>query len=397
LHDQGKWRSILARLKEHHKNLATMDRSSSQCTKCAVCEERMEAMKRENDGLLHRVETSSIEKEGLLETPRQVEHKVARLEWERDAALREKDAIREERNRLQDQNCEFKAELATMRERCDNAKKELEQCRQEAIRCRGEKDDQISNLQDLISKLLPSRGAGASNGQPADPSIFHAGVGLAQFGCSASAPSESRVSESASWIKVASAASTDEKASIVSVCTSPSGEVLAQKLEKGSEVLAADGKTFIRVAEKPRQHPSQRIVDLSAGSAHLRVTRDHRIPMKETPDGSRLEAKAIELKPGNYVFVNEKVTKLDSIRELSQEVGVVKLVFSPDLPVGVFAKPIDSHGSKKRLHRGGKKKVQCPSLPAAGIESEDLDEVAEEISGFAQGGPSAAAASDSEA
>ena len=48
---------------------------------------------------------------------------------------------------------------------------------------------------------------------------------------------------------------------------------------KGTEILAADASTVLKVASDPEPHTARGTVILGAQEAQLQVTRDHRIPL----------------------------------------------------------------------------------------------------------------------
>eukprot|EP00913_Durusdinium_trenchii_P014235 g13358.t1 len=88
----------------------------------------------------------------------------------------------------------------------------------------------------------------------------------------------------------------------------PTGSLSGPELSKGTEILAADGSTVLKVASDPEPHTARGTVILEAQEAQLRVTRDHRIPLAS---GHLVPAE--QLKVGDEVVVDGVPTQLTSV------------------------------------------------------------------------------------
>ena len=124
-------------------------------------------------------------------------------------------------------------------------------------------------------------------------------------------------------------------------------------LQKGSQVLAGDGKTVLEVVEISKEARATEVVDLQAGSATLRVTPDHpvQIPDERGEPGRHVYMPAGKLKAGDFVMLDSgEPVALTSAEAQAMECKVLKIVFKPDLPVAVFSSPscILSKGHKKK-------------------------------------------------
>ncbi|CAE7542102.1 unnamed protein product [Symbiodinium sp. CCMP2592] len=124
-------------------------------------------------------------------------------------------------------------------------------------------------------------------------------------------------------------------------------------LQKGSQVLAGDGKTVLEVVEISKEGQATEVVDLQAGLATLRVTLDHpvQIPDESGEPGRHVYMPAGKLKPGDFVMLDSgEPVALTSAETQPAECKVLKIVFKPDLPVAVFSSPscILSKGHKKK-------------------------------------------------
>ena len=129
-------------------------------------------------------------------------------------------------------------------------------------------------------------------------------------------------------------------------------------LQKGSQVVAGDGKTVCEVVEIKEARATE-VVDLRVGTDTLRVTPDHRVQVPDVSGqvGRRFYREAGELKPGDLVMIapGEPVA-LTGAETHPMECKVLKIVFQPDLPVPVFSGPtcILSKGHEKKS-RGGRR------------------------------------------
>ncbi|CAE6939425.1 gss, partial [Symbiodinium sp. CCMP2456] len=124
-------------------------------------------------------------------------------------------------------------------------------------------------------------------------------------------------------------------------------------LQKGSQVLAGDGKTVLEVVEISKEGQATEVVDLQAGAATLRVTPDHpvQVPDEGGEAGRHLYMPAGKLKAGDFVMLDSgEPVALTSAETQPAECKVLKIVFKPDLPVAVFSSPscILSKGHKKK-------------------------------------------------
>ena len=124
-------------------------------------------------------------------------------------------------------------------------------------------------------------------------------------------------------------------------------------LQKGSQVLAGDGKTVLEVVEISKEGQATEVVDLQAGAATLRVTPDHpvQIPDESGEPGRHVYMPAGKLKAGDFVMLDGgEPVALTSVEPQAMECKVLKIVFKPDLPVAVFSSPscILSKGHKKK-------------------------------------------------
>ncbi|CAE7541712.1 unnamed protein product [Symbiodinium sp. CCMP2592] len=128
-------------------------------------------------------------------------------------------------------------------------------------------------------------------------------------------------------------------------------------LQKGSQVLAGDGKTVLEVVEFSKEGQATEVVDLQAGAATLRVTPDHpvQVPNEGGNAGRPLYVPAGKLKAGDFVMNDSgEPVALTTAETLPVECKVLKIVFKPDLPVAVFSSPscILSKGHKKKTQPG---------------------------------------------
>ena len=129
-------------------------------------------------------------------------------------------------------------------------------------------------------------------------------------------------------------------------------------LQKGSQVLAGDGKTVLEVVDISKEAQTTKVVVLQAGGATLRVTPDHpvQVPNEGGNAGRPLCMPAGKLKVGELVMLDSgEAVALTSAETLAMECNVLKIVFKPDLPVAVFSSPscILSKGHQKLQTRRG--------------------------------------------
>eukprot|EP00930_Biecheleria_cincta_P028334 TRINITY_DN19773_c0_g1_i2.p1 TRINITY_DN19773_c0_g1~~TRINITY_DN19773_c0_g1_i2.p1 ORF type:complete len:466 (-),score=81.84 TRINITY_DN19773_c0_g1_i2:323-1720(-) len=375
----------------HERLSAECGRGAMGLARIAELERQLDAIQKEKEALM--CNNAQLQKMLQVNVGPETQHDVdfvlhvSRLldamKRERACLGIERDSLMKASDKLLNDKFELQCQLATISERCKHACSANEDLRAETIRLRGEKDDLISRI--LLSSRIEASSAMVT---PQAAKVFceHRSAGRCELD----------MSDNESWMKVPSQESCSDKASsisrysLISVCSSEefcfkSDAVFkivtnegiqlafASKLKKGNLVLAADGKTHMKIAGEPQPHKTNRIVQLCAGTASLQVTRDHRVPILDSIRNEPREAKAIELQRGNVLFVDGLPQKLWHIEEhvLEHEVEVVKIVFTPDLPVGVFTVPatIQSHGSKKKTtRRGGMTKGHRQESPEGALQ-----------------------------
>ena len=140
--------------------------------------------------------------------------------------------------------------------------------------------------------------------------------------------------------------------------------VLVQNLSQGDQVVAANG-TVIEVLRPPEQHRVHAVIELQAGPSCLIVTPDHRIVI---PGNKTVQAKDLEV--GCDVLLDQTRARLTSLEWRLGSTMVLKISFSPDLPVAGFLRPpaILSKGTREKpvVRRGTRKpgKVEDnPTIP----------------------------------
>ena len=155
-------------------------------------------------------------------------------------------------------------------------------------------------------------------------------------------------------------------------------------LKKGSQVVAGDDATILKVAANPELCRATEVVDLQAGAATLRVTPDHLVQVP-VPDATGKSGKIAEnrdygylpagdLKVGDHVMLDSgEPVVLASVDRRPADCEVLKIVFEPDLPVAVFSSPpcILSKGHKRKPStRRGKDKNRGRSQGSQGAADE---------------------------
>lgn len=129
-----------------------------------------------------------------------------------------------------------------------------------------------------------------------------------------------------------------------------------QSLFQGAQVLSANG-TAIEVLRPPQQHQVEAIIRLQAGPSCLVVSPDHRILI---PGNKTVQAR--DLEEGGEVIVDGTPAKLTSVKWLLEPTIVLKISFTPDLPVAgcLLPPPMWSKGSRQKavVRRGLKKPGQ---------------------------------------
>lgn len=140
--------------------------------------------------------------------------------------------------------------------------------------------------------------------------------------------------------------------------------VLVQNLSQGDQVVAANG-TVTEVLRPPEQHRVHAVIELQAGPSCLIVTPDHRIVI---PGNKTVQAKDLEV--GCDVLLDQTRARLTSLEWRPGPTMVLKISFSPDLPVAGFLRPpaILSKGTREKpvVRRGTRKpgKVEDnPTIP----------------------------------
>ena len=119
--------------------------------------------------------------------------------------------------------------------------------------------------------------------------------------------------------------------------------VQGKHLMFGNLVLAGDGKTPLKVLFAQVSRKATQVIHLQAGAATLQVTPDHlvQVPGVNGELDSDRFLKAGSLKKGDKVVLDcGKVVELASVDPYEDaHCEVLKIVFSPDLPVATFSKP----------------------------------------------------------
>lgn len=132
--------------------------------------------------------------------------------------------------------------------------------------------------------------------------------------------------------------------------------IAVQSLFQGAQVLSANG-TAIEVPRPPEQHQVEAIIRLQAGPSCLVVSPDHRILI---PGNKTVQAR--DLEEGGEVIVDGTPAKLTSVKWLLEPTIVLKISFTPDLPVAgcLLPPPMWSKGSRQKavVRRGLKKPGQ---------------------------------------
>ena len=166
-----------------------------------------------------------------------------------------------------------------------------------------------------------------------------------------------------------------------------SSVVAGRDLQKGSQVVAADGESIMDVVEISKEHRKTELVSLEAGDASLQVTHDHlvQVPDANGELGKMLYQKAGALKVGDLVVLDSgEPVALTNVHAEPAECEVLRVVFDPDLPVAAFACPpcilTKGHKSRPPVRRGGV--FQGPgggiggSIPGGGRRSPQVDTAA---------------------
>lgn len=123
-------------------------------------------------------------------------------------------------------------------------------------------------------------------------------------------------------------------------------------------------------------HERNELIELRTEDAVLNVTSDHRTSVLRLVDSVQDEMPAGDLTPGDLVFENNVAKPLLSVskKHFVSSVKVLKIVFSPDVPVGAFSCPshIVSQGSKRKpLRRGGRRR---PFRGVNNLQRDDADQ-----------------------
>lgn len=128
----------------------------------------------------------------------------------------------------------------------------------------------------------------------------------------------------------------------------------AKTLSQGTQVVAADG-TVIEVLRPPEQHEVEAVIQLQAGPSCLVVSPNHRIV---TPEKT-IQARDLEV--GCDLLLDQTRAKLTSLDWRLEPTIVLKISFTPDLPVAGYLFPpgILSKGSRQKpVARRGMRKPQ---------------------------------------
>ena len=139
--------------------------------------------------------------------------------------------------------------------------------------------------------------------------------------------------------------------------------MMGKDLTMGSQVVAGDDETLLKVAKTPEVCQATEVVLLKAGAASLQVTQDHLVQVPQVDYGKEGESglryvPAGSLEEGDLVMLDSgEPMALTNVERKAVDCEVLKIVFEPDLPVAVFSCPpcILSKGYKKKppVRRGG--------------------------------------------
>ena len=157
--------------------------------------------------------------------------------------------------------------------------------------------------------------------------------------------------------------------------------IMGRDLKNGSQVVAGDDVTILKVAKTPEICEASEVVELRAGDAVLQVTSDHLVATGE-PQESVYRA-AGQLKVGDLVMLDSgEAAALTSVATRRMARQVLKIQFEPDLPVAVFSRPtcILSLGHKRKppIRRGGR----GPKVPRSADDGLDRASIPDTINDY---------------
>ncbi|CAE7392782.1 unnamed protein product [Symbiodinium natans] len=155
--------------------------------------------------------------------------------------------------------------------------------------------------------------------------------------------------------------------------------MMGKDLLAGSEVVAADDRTMLRVAKAPEVRNGSHVVDLCAGDALLQVTPDHRIVTCDPAQNCKDLRRAGSLQPGDIVVLSGEPVALTSVETRSEQCKVLRIVFQPDLPVATYslAPSMWSQGHPRSctrrggMRRGGMRRRGQPGTGGAALAATD--------------------------
>ena len=313
-----------------------------------------------------------VDVERLQEESRSYQERCQQVEVARRASAEEPGSMAE---------LQLEKEKAVLQDRCEQLRQQLQQtsAKAEAERSavlgqlldlreeRGTHKERICELErQLREGKKPEQASHHSNSQHVHPSIFVSSV--------ASSEEEPDLAELFGYRFV-----DEDRASILSGSSQSSVEQncfmldsmfkvrldvfrAGRDIQKGSQVVAGDGKTVVEVVEIKEAQATE-VVDLRVGTDMLRVTPDHRVQVPDLSGqvGRRFYREAGELKQGDLVMIAPgQPVALTGAETHPMECKVLKIVFQPDLPVPVFSGPtcILSKGHEKKS-RGGRRGGMC--------------------------------------
>ena len=157
--------------------------------------------------------------------------------------------------------------------------------------------------------------------------------------------------------------------------------IMGRDLKNGSQVVAGDDVTILKVAKTPEICEASEVVELRAGDAVLQVTSDHLVATGEPQE--IVYRAAGQLKVGDLVMLDSgEAAALTSVATRRMARQVLKIQFEPDLPVAVFSRPtcILSLGHKRKppIRRGGR----GPKVPRSADDGLDRASIPDTINDY---------------
>ncbi|CAE7408367.1 Hexb [Symbiodinium natans] len=366
----------------------------------AALQREVEAERRDREGadrtLRQQVEEAAQTRANTSQRLRELEEELAASQWEVGAARRDHEGA--DRIPTPAQETELRPEQAQQNQvqactECEEQRAEMmvcqERCKTVSAQLSGS-DDQIRWLRKIVEKTLRGPRATACGETPGDVSSRTSSETLSQTSSeSASALARAlgfqMVYDEAAEGSLSSSTSSLSLKSYFSVrapdpcCFMPDALfrmrsdsfVEGRSLVEGSQVVAWDGETVLKVVQRTVKQAGGNLVDLHAGPAHLRVTKDHLILVPGSNQGTSTYVPAGSLKEGDVVMLDSGeaavLTHVGACK-LPKRQEVLRLVFEPDLPVAVFSWPLSilSKGHcRQESRRGGMCERAKPSKPQA--------------------------------